>query len=281
MSFVAHLLFMLGERAMGLVISLNDRFSFVTTAILAGVLGLCVGSFLNVVIYRLPRGESLSFPPSHCTACGYQLRWYDNIPLLSYLLLRGRCRNCHAHISVRYPLVEAAVAVLWVGAVCLWRTNILMAAVAALASSVLICIFWIDMEHSVIPDRFLVILLLLAVPATALDLWEPWYSHLIGAVAGGLALLLVGYLVSKWIGHEALGLGDVKLVAVSGAVLGWKRLLLMLLVASVGGSLILLIGRRKKARGEFPFAPFLTVGFLVALFAGDRLISAYLSLFVF
>lgn len=264
---------------MWLLISLTDPFSFIATAVLAGVLGLCVGSFLNVVIYRLPRGESLSLPPSHCTICGYRLRWYDNIPLLSYLLLRGHCRNCHARISVRYPLVEAANAMLWVGAVFLWRENILMAAVAALASSVMICVFWIDLAHAVIPDRFLWILLVLAVPATVLDQWEQWYSHLIGAVAGGFVLLLVGYLVSKRIGREALGLGDVKLVAVSGAALGWKRLLLMLLIASVGGSLFLLIRRRRETRRELPFAPFLTVGFLVALFAGDWLIPAYLSLF--
>lgn len=261
-------------------VALTDPFSFAVTAVLSGVLGLCVGSFLNVVIYRLPRGMSLAAPPSHCTVCGYRLRPYDNVPILSYLFLGGRCRKCRAWISPRYPAVEAANAVLWVGAVFLWREDLLMAAVAALASSVMLCVFFIDLAHGIIPDRFQVLLGLLSIPAAMLDEFEAWYSHLIGAAVGFAVFALVGLAVSKRIGREALGGGDVKLALVTGGLLGWRRFLLMVLIASVSGSIFMLWRRyRTGKREEIAFGPFLAVGFLIALYAGSTVIDAYLTLF--
>lgn len=260
-------------------ITLNDPDVFAVTAFLAGLIGVCVGSFLNVVIYRLPRGMSLAMPPSHCPSCNRRLRWFENIPILSYLFLRGRCRTCRARISPRYTVVELANGALWVAAVFMWRSNILMAVVAALAVSVCLCVCFIDWEQGMIPDRFHIMLALLAIPATLLDTYDGWTSHVIGAAAGGAALALVGFLVSKRIGREALGWGDVKFVAVSGAFLGWKRLLLTLLLASVGGCLWSLIRRRGEKQKTVAFGPFLTFGFMAALFAGEPIIRAYLSLF--
>lgn len=261
------------------LIAMNDPFSFAVTAVLAALVGLCVGSFLNVVIYRLPLGMSLATPPSHCTSCGYRLKWYDNIPVFSYLFLGGKCRKCHAHISIRYTIVELANMALWLAAAFVWRENILMALAAALASSIALCVFFIDREHSIIPDRFQVMLAVLAVPAAMLDTFDEWYSHLIGAAAGFAVFFLIGLAVSRKVGREALGGGDVKFALVTGGFLGWKRFLLMMLIASVSGSVYMLI--RRKADGEsreIPFGPFLSVGFLIAMFAGSFLIDAYLKL---
>ena len=182
--------------------------------------------------------------------------------------------------SLRYTLVELANTALWLGAVFLWRSNILMALVAAAASSVAICIFFIDLEHGIIPDRFPVMLGILAIPAALLDSFDAWYAHLIGAAVGFAVFWLVGFAVSKKIGREALGGGDIKLALAAGAFLGWKRFLVMMLVASVSGSVWMLMRRRRDGESrETPFGPFLAVGFLAAMFAGSRLITLYLSLF--
>jgi len=250
--------------------------------ILAGVLGLCVGSFLNVVIYRVPNGMNLAKPDSHCTTCDYVLRWYDNIPVLSYVILGGKCRKCGQRISPRYMLVEILNAVLWLLAVHLfWELSIVYAVLAAVVLSTLVCIFFIDLEHMLIFDRFQLILLAAGITAVFFDSHTEWYDHLIGAVvAGGLFLLL--YYLAIWVlGKEGLGFGDVKLAFIAGVLLGWQKMLLALLVASVGASIILLI--LKKVRGdevgkEYPFGPFLAVGIGLAILVGDPIISWYLSL---
>lgn len=260
-------------------IALTDSDVFAVVAFLAGLIGVCVGSFLNVVIYRLPQGMSLAMPPSHCPTCGRRLLWFENIPILSYLFLRGRCRTCRARISPRYAAVEFANGALWVAAVFVWRNNILMAVAAALAVSVNLCVCFIDWEQGLIPDRFHVMLAVLAVPATLLDGYEGWLSHVIGAAAGGAVLALVGFLVSKRIGRVALGWGDVKFVTVSGAFLGWRRLLLMLLLASACGCIVSLLRHQKAQERTVAFGPFLTFGFTVSLFVGERIIRAYLTLF--
>ncbi len=222
---------------------------------------------------------SLSTPPSHCTSCGYKLKWYDNIPVLSYIMLGGKCRNCHAHISVRYTVVEILNTLLWLLSAFLWRGNFLMSFVAMFASSLAICVFFIDWEHLIIPDRFQILLGISAIPATLLDTYDEWYSHIIGGAVGFLLFFTIGKIVSKATGHESLGGGDVKFALTSGLFLGWKRLLLMLLLASLGGCIFAPFANKKKEDCTFPFAPFLTVGFSVAMFAGSRLITIYLKLF--
>ena len=250
--------------------------------VMSGVIGLCVGSFLNVVIYRLPRGMNLSYPPSHCTTCNYRLRWYDNITVLSWLMLKGKCRNCGAPISFRYTAVEIINTLLWIlCAFMFWQQDWRFAVVAMIACSVFVCVYYIDLEHKLIFDRFHVILLLLGAAACLTDDGVSPLSRLIGAVGGGAVFLLFFY-GSIWIlKREGLGGGDVKLVAAAGFFLGWEKLFLAVLIASVLGSVVLLIVNRKNREGretEYPFGPFLVAGMLTALLFGSQLINWYLGL---
>lgn len=258
-----------------------ENFYFICACVLSAVFGLCVGSFLNVVIYRLPNGMSLSKPNSHCPSCKYELRWYDNIPVLSYLILRGKCRKCKAHISFRYTAVELANTVLWLlCALIFWRESIPMACIYMIVTSIFICVFFIDLEHSIIPDRFQIILLCLGVLAILFDKDFAWYSHVIGGAAGFVVFYLVSLIFERVSGKEGLGGGDVKLAGVAGLLLGWERLLLGLLIATLPAAIIMLILSRGKNGEErqLPFAPYLTVGFCISMLFGDRIIDLYLSL---
>lgn len=260
-----------------------EQYYRIVALVLGSVLGLAVGSFLNVVIYRVPNGMSLAKPASHCTSCGYSLHWYDNIPVLSYLLLRGKCRSCGAHISLRYTLVELANMLLWLGSVLIfWHRSPVYAAVAALASSVLLCIFFIDLEHMLIFNRFTLTLALLGVAAVFFDPFTRPLDHLFGALGGAAVFCLLYFGAILVLKREGLGWGDVKLSAAAGLLLGWQKLILAMLIASVVGSIVLLIlqkCRRDEADREYPFAPFLTLGFAVAMLAGAPIITWYLSLF--
>ena len=259
-----------------------ETFYLAVTYILVGLVGLCVGSFLNVVIYRLPEGMSLVKPKSHCTKCNYELKWYDNIPVLSYIILGGKCRNCKAHISFRYTAVELANMLLWLlSALLFWKQNIALSIIYMAVISVFICVFFIDLEHKIIFDRFQIILLCLGVACIFLDKSVSWYSHLIGGVAGFAVFFLLAFLFEKIVKREGLGGGDVKLSGVSGLILGWEKLLLSLLIASLLAVIVIAIFSKSKdeKNREFPFAPFLTVGFTAAMLFGSRIISWYLSLF--
>ncbi|MBE7061807.1 MAG: prepilin peptidase [Clostridiales bacterium] len=249
--------------------------------ILAGVLGLCIGSFLNVVIYRLPLGMSLSKPASHCTKCDYVLRWYDNIPVLSYIMLGGKCRKCKQKISPRYMLVELFSALTYLLSVYMfWDISIVYAVLSALTSSVLICVFFIDLSHMIILDRFQIILLLFGVVAIFFDGYTAWYDHLIGFGAGGVLFLLIYYGAILLLKKEGLGFGDVKLAFVCGLLLGWQKFLLAMLIASISACICLIPARFKRGGEgkEFPFAPFITVGVFIALFFGEIIINWYLGI---
>ncbi|MBP3592070.1 MAG: prepilin peptidase [Clostridia bacterium] len=262
-----------------------EEFIMLCVYILAGVLGLCVGSFLNVVIYRVPNGMNLAKPASHCTRCGYTLRPYDNIPVLSYLFLRGRCRKCGERISPRYMIVEIVNALLWLLSVHLfWKENIVYAALCAVVLSTFICIFFIDLEHMLIFDRFVLILAAAGIVAIFFDTHTVWYDHLIGAVAAGGVFLLIYYLAIWVLDKEGLGFGDVKLAAVTGLLLGWMKMLFAMLIASVVASVVLLILKRVRddENGkEYPFGPFIAGGAAIALLIGDPIIEWYLSLLAF
>jgi leader peptidase (prepilin peptidase)/N-methyltransferase len=246
----------------------------------AALLGLIVGSYLNVVVHRLPRGLSTVAPRSRCPSCGGAIGMRDNLPVVSWLLLRGRCRHCGAVIAWRYPLVEAATALLFVA--CVERFGASPEAlVAALLCSLLLALAAIDAEHLLLPDR-------LTLPGLVVGLAvQPWiaWGGLVPAVLG--AALGAGILLAMWglwlllRGEEGLGLGDVKMLAMIGAFLGWKGVLVTLLVASVAGSLVglaLLAGGRAGPRTRLPFGVFLAFGGLVALFWGRALADAYLAL---
>lgn len=262
-----------------------EQFTLLCVYILAGLVGLCVGSFLNVVIYRLPNDMSLSKPASHCPKCDYTLKWYDNIPVLSYIFLGGKCRKCREPISPRYMIVELLNAAFWLLSVALfWETNPVYAVASAIVLSVLICVFFIDLEHLLIYNRFVVIIAVLGAAFLFfenLDKFTKWYDHLIGAAAFGGFFLLIYYGAILVLKREGLGFGDVKLAFAAGLFLGWQRMLFAMLIASVSASVILLILRR--ARGdekdkEYPFGPFISVGVAAALLFGQPVITWYASL---
>lgn len=257
--------------------------------IFAALYGLCVGSFLNVVIYRLPRGESLVTPPSHCPKCGYKLKWYDNIPVLSYIILKGRCRNCGEHISFRYTVVEILNAALWVLSVFFfWDKCVLYAVAAATAFSLLICIAFIDFETLYMFD-FLTFLLavpviMALVSSIAWGYGADWIERLIGAAAfGGLfaAVYFIGKLAFK---RDVMGEGDIILEAFIGALLGWKAGLFALIVSCLSAAVVMLpISMADKRNGgesrEFPFGPAISFGAAVAIFFAEPVINFYLGLF--
>ena len=261
-----------------------EGYYLIVSYILIGVIGLCVGSFLNVVIYRVPEGMSLAKPDSHCPKCKYKLKWYDNIPVLSYILLGGKCRNCKAHISFRYTMVELVNMLLWLSCAFLfWKQSIPLACIYMIALSVFICVFFIDLEHKVVFDRFQLILLALGIASIFFDKSCVWYSHLIGGSVGFAVFYLVAFLFEKMAKKEGLGGGDIKLAGVAGLLLGWERLILSLLLATLPAAIVMLIAKRGKEGEdkEFPFAPFLVVGFTVALLFGEQIIGWYLSLLGF
>jgi leader peptidase (prepilin peptidase) / N-methyltransferase len=247
-------------------------------AAFAGVLGAIFGSFLNVVIHRLPRHESVVRPASHCPKCGTPVKPYDNIPILSWLLLRGRCRNCAAPISPRYPLVETLTAVLCVGAVLVHHTAASIALSLVLILIVVPCAL-IDLEHRIIPNRLTLLGAILAVGlGTALDpAGEP--ERLIAGVAAG-GFLLVAALAYP----GGMGMGDVKLAGVMGLFLGpaVAPAILIALLAGVlvGAAIIARKGAQAGRKTAVPFGPFLALGAIVAVYAGQPLVHLYTNHFL-
>jgi leader peptidase (prepilin peptidase) / N-methyltransferase len=244
----------------------------------AGVLGALAGSFLNVVSYRLPRHESLVMPGSRCPSCCEPVRPYDNVPILSYLILRGRCRNCSARISPRYPLVEALTAALCVGAVLAHRSaaGIALAVVLVL---VLVPVTVIDLEYRIIPNRITAVGAVLALLlGTALDPAGEPQRLIAGAAAGGVLLLVaLAY-------PGGMGMGDVKLAGTMGLFLG-RSVAAALTIAVLAGALagLAVIAREGASRGRktaVPFGPFLALGGIVAVFAGPQLVDLYVHHFL-
>jgi len=240
---------------------------------LAFVVGAVVGSFLNVVIARLPNKESLVLPPSHCVHCNTAIAWYDNIPLLSFLWLRGRCRHCAGRISARYPVVEAATAALFAASVARFGVSWQLVP-ALLLIGALIAITGIDLEHYVIPDVITLPGIVAGVLANVAIGAFPVLDLIIGIV------LMAGIFLAIIVGSRGgMGGGDMKLAALLGAFLGWKVALLSLFVAVVFGGVFavaLLLSGQRGRRDAIPFGPFLAAGGAVGLFAGERLVTWYL-----
>ena len=248
--------------------------------LLAGVLGLCVGSFLNVCIYRLPRRESLAWPASRCPQCGNPLRWFHNLPLVSWLALGGRCAYCRARISPQYPIVEVVTALAWV--LIVWLTPPGWLLVSRLVfGTALVVLFAIDFEHQILPN---VITLPGIVIGFVLSLVSPRgpVDSLLGIVIGGgvLYAIAAGYYALRK--EEGMGMGDVKMLAMIGAFLGWRAVLVTLVLASFAGAAIgiaLMASRRGTLRYALPFGTFLSLGAFVAMLVGDRFITWYLGLY--
>lgn len=263
-----------------------EHFYYVTACVMFAVVGLCIGSFLNVVVYRLPRGMNLAKPASHCPGCGHILAWYDNIPLLSFLLLKGKCRYCGAPISPRYFIVELTNCLLWlVCALSLYPAGIWYALACAFALSVLLAMALCDMEELFIPDSLQIALLVCALWATFADASLPPVQKLYGFAVGGGAFLFFYCLSFLLFGKEGLGFGDVKLMACAGLLLGWKSVVAAIVFAIVIALADILL--RKIARNgaklpggeaEFAFAPHLALGVAFALFCGGPVASWYASI---
>jgi leader peptidase (prepilin peptidase) / N-methyltransferase len=245
---------------------------------LAALFGAIIGSFLNVVVYRLPRGESLSHPGSHCPSCDAPVKPYDNVPVLAWLWLRGRCRSCDAPISPRYPLVEAGTAVLCAGAVLAAPHDTARAVLGIVLVLALVPITLIDLDHQLIPDRITAPAAVLAlIIGTALDPGGEVERLIAGAAAGG-------FLFVAWFAYPGgMGFGDVKLAAVLGLFLGRAvgPAMLVALVAGVvvGVAIMGRVGVEAGRKTKVPFGPFLALGGIVGLYAGNAIVSTYLSSF--
>jgi leader peptidase (prepilin peptidase)/N-methyltransferase len=234
--------------------------------------GLALGSFLNVVAARVPLRRSIVRPPSACMSCGEQIRWYDNLPLISYVLLRARCRHCQARIPLLYPVVELTTALLVAGCVLAFGLTA-EAAVAAFFCAVLVAVSAIDLEHRIIPNRIVLpATVVVLVANTARDLSPEWA---LAALAGS------GFLFAAALAYPAgMGMGDVKLALLMGAALGRTVSVALMagMIAALVPSLVLLVRHGSKARKMgIPFGPFLAIGSVVALFWGHEILHAYFS----
>jgi leader peptidase (prepilin peptidase) / N-methyltransferase len=243
--------------------------------------GISFGSFLNVLIYRLPHGKSLLRPPSHCPKCNNRIKFYDNIPIISFIILRGRCRHCHNKISWRYPLVEALTGILCVIAIYHFGFTI-RGLEAVLLTLLFVPIFFIDLDLWIIPNSLDIPWILVGIALSFFPgAFVGWKGALIGAVVGGALFALVMWLGKIVFKKEAMGFGDVKLAAMLGAFLGAVNILLIMVLASFLGSIIgicMIIFSRKEGKTTYvPFGPFLVAAALITIYFGDTIISVYLN----
>ncbi len=246
----------------------------------AALLGLVVGSFLNVVIYRLPRRQSIVRPRSSCTTCGRIIAWYENVPLLSYLFLKGRCSGCGAPISIRYPLVELFGGVL--AALVLWRYGPSLHALFAFSFLMaLLAVTVIDWKHRIIPDEISISFILIGISWSFFNpALSPWESS-IGALVGGGGLYAVGLFYRILRRTEGMGGGDVKLMAMIGAFLGVKLVLPVIVIASFAGSVYGLLFMRGERGGKaaVAFGAFLAPAAAICLFWGTAILAWYFGRF--
>ncbi len=247
---------------------------------LAALFGLVIGSFLNVCIYRLPRGLSIVRPASRCTSCGHEIAWYENIPLVSYAALGGRCRACRAPISLMYPSIELLTAALFVATYAACGLSLLLP-IRLLFGCAMLVLLVIDLQHQILPDQ--ITLTGLAAGLAASFVAGPgWRDALIGAVAGGGILWFVAWAYERLRHQEGLGFGDVKMLAMIGAFLGWKLMLLTLAAASILGSLtagVLMLGGRASLQSKLPLGTFLAIAAILAGLVGAPVVDWYLSFY--
>lgn len=249
-------------------------------AVAALLFGLLIGSFLNVLVHRLPRGESIVTPGSHCPACGAPVRARDNVPVLSWILLRGRCRDCRAPISLRYPALELANGLLWL-LVFLRARDWAEVASGALLASACLALLAIDAEFQFLPDWITLPVLAGGLALSFVSSTRTPLGAAAGAALGGGGLWLVAFLYRRIAGQEGMGLGDVKMLAMVGAFLGPAGVLVTVLLASVSGSIVglaLIAARRGDRHMRLPFGVFLAIGAVAAFFFGDSLLQQYRSL---
>ena len=251
------------------------------------VVGSVVGSFMNVCIYRIPRNLSILSPSrSFCPKCGATIKWYDNIPILSYLFLKGRCRSCGERISIEYPIVEFLTGSIFALLHLRYGLSLELAGYAVMAS-ILIAVSAIDLRHYIIPNKLtfpgmgigLIFAVLMGLTSNRYSLL---INRLTGLIIGGGAILIMGLIGSAIFKKEAMGMGDVKLTGMIGVYLGfYPHLIVVILLSAVLGSLIglaLILSGRKRAKSAIPYGPFLSGAALVSTFYGQQIWRAYLSL---
>jgi len=248
--------------------------------VIAFVFGSIIGSFLNVCIVRMPQRSSIMFPGSHCPNCEYTIRFYDNIPLISYIILGGRCRSCKTPIPIRYFIVELLMGLLM--ALLLFHFDITLVFIpCAVFTAALVVITFIDLQHQIIPDRISLPGIPLGFLCSFILPWNTWIDSLLGILVGGGILYAVAagyYLLTK---KEGMGGGDIKMLAMIGAFLGWKGALATLILAAITGSLVgivLIALKGKNFKYAVPFGPFLAAGAFCAMLYGEPLISWYCGL---
>ena len=239
--------------------------------LLVAITGLMIGSFLNVCISRLPAGQSVVFPGSRCPSCRTPIRWHDNLPVLSYVWLGGRCRACRAPISARYPVIEAVTAAAFLAQALVWGENRPLLADRLVLTGLLVALFGTDLETQRLPN-------VLTLPGTAVgvlfSIWLPpgLEASLGGASLGAGILLAIRWTWRRLTGTEGMGLGDVKMLAMIGAFLGWQQVWLVLLLASLSGAVIgvaLIVLGARSLQSRLPFGTFLAVAAFVASLIGD------------
>ncbi len=248
--------------------------------ILLFILGLIVGSFSNVCIYRIPRNESIIYPASHCPKCRSKIKLVDNIPLLSFILLKGRCRNCKSKIAIQYPIVELLSGLIYLIIYLAYGLNV-QTLIYIILSSALIIIAFIDLNEQIVPD---VISLPGIVIGFILSFFVPYISFInsaLGVLVGGGIILIIGVAGSVIFKKEAMGGGDVKLAAMIGAFLGWRYIIISLFLGFFLGALagiFLILSKIKSREDVIPFGPFIVLGSFITLLWGDKIISWYIGL---
>jgi len=248
--------------------------------ILIFILGLILGSFSNVCIYRIPRNESIIYPASHCPKCGSHIKPVDNIPLLSFILLKGRCRNCKNKISIQYPTVEVLTGLIYLIIYLIYGLSI-QSLIYIILSSALIIIAFIDLNEEIVPD---VISLPGIVIGFILSFFVSYISFInsaLGVAVGGGIILIIGLAGSVIFKKEAMGGGDVKLAAMIGAFLGWRYIVISLFLGFFLGALagiILIMSKIKSREDTVPFGPFIVLGSFITLLWGEKIISWYIGI---
>jgi len=243
-------------------------------AILIFILGLIVGSFSNVCIYRIPRNESMVYPASHCPKCRSSIKPIDNIPLLSYILLKGKCRNCGSKIPIQYPVVESLTGIIYIFIFLIYGLT-LQSLIYIILSSALIIIAFIDLSEQIVPD---IISLPGIVIGLILSFFVPYISFInsvLGVVVGGGIILVIGLVGSVIFKKEAMGGGDVKLAAMIGAFLGWKYTIISLFLGFFLGALVgifLILSKIKSKEDMVPFGPFIALGSFITLLWGEKIL---------
>ena len=243
------------------------------------ILGMIIGSFLTVCVYRIPKGHSIVTPRSKCPQCEAQIHWYDNIPLVSFLWLRGRCRNCHTSIWLRYPIMELVNGLGYL--LMVWRFGITWPTVIyAGLFSVFLVVTWIDWDHKIIPDVITLPGIVIGFVCASLLLPTGWMNSLIGILVGGGVLLMLAWVSPYLFGKEGIGGGDIKFLAMVGAFLGWQQALLTLMVGSVVGAFVgvgLLAVKILQKNQYIPFGPYLALGALIAVLWGPEIWQWYFN----